>query len=54
MPIYDGDRAGSNLARVLLFFLISRSRILVKSDFRPFSLRAFFFSGKNIVVLKRS
>ena len=36
MPIYDGDRAGSNLARVLLFFLISRSRILVKSDFRPF------------------
>ena len=36
MPIYDGDRAGSNLVRVLLFFLISRSRISVKSDFRPF------------------
>ena len=36
MPIHDDDRAGSNLARVLLFFLISQSRILVKSVFQPF------------------
>ena len=36
MPIFDGDRAGPSLARVFVFFLISRSRILVKSDFRPF------------------